>query len=77
MITKWRTTILRRQFSTDFILCRLALMAAVSFIFFDVFGCAVGPNFKRPDPPGVSNYTRETLTSVSGAGTLPGGTKQR
>jgi NodT family efflux transporter outer membrane factor (OMF) lipoprotein len=39
-------------------------------------GCAVGPDFKRPAPPPVKNYTGEPLKSASGATNVAGGEVQ-
>jgi len=39
---------------------RLALAGMCVFFFSWIFGCAVGPNFVRPEPPSVSRYTHET-----------------
>jgi len=38
--------------SAEFGMCMLSA--------FFIFGCAVGPDFVRPEPPAVSQYTRET-----------------
>jgi NodT family efflux transporter outer membrane factor (OMF) lipoprotein len=45
---------------------------------FVVTGCVVGPNFKAPAPPPVSNYTeqRQPVTTAATAG-VPGGAAQR
>ncbi|HEY2444316.1 MAG TPA: efflux transporter outer membrane subunit [Rhizomicrobium sp.] len=40
-------------------------------------GCAVGPDFKKPAPPAVSNYTAQTLSSTSASGNIGGGAAQR
>jgi NodT family efflux transporter outer membrane factor (OMF) lipoprotein len=40
-------------------------------------GCAVGPNFHRPDPPPVNGYTPEPLARRSGKGALKPGESQR
>jgi NodT family efflux transporter outer membrane factor (OMF) lipoprotein len=53
-----------------------AMAKAVILAFLFVAGCAVGPNFKRPAPPPVKNYTGQPLTSTSGATNLPGGEVQ-
>jgi NodT family efflux transporter outer membrane factor (OMF) lipoprotein len=38
--------------------------------------CAVGPNFKKPAPPDVSDYTKQPLATTAAAD-LPGGEAQR
>ncbi|HEY1312507.1 MAG TPA: efflux transporter outer membrane subunit [Steroidobacteraceae bacterium] len=40
-------------------------------------GCAVGPNFKRPAAPEVSDYTPNPLAATSGAPNVPVGAPQR
>jgi NodT family efflux transporter outer membrane factor (OMF) lipoprotein len=40
-------------------------------------GCAVGPDFKRPAPPDVSDYTRSPLSNSVGAPNVSGGDAQR
>ena len=40
-------------------------------------GCAVGPDFRRPDPPAVSSYTAEALPDNTAAAPVPGGGSQR
>lgn len=39
-------------------------------------GCAVGPDFQKPAPPGVSDYTQQPLTTTESAGAR-GGDAQR
>ena len=39
-------------------------------------GCAVGPDFQKPAPPGVSDYTQQPLTTTESAG-AQGGDAQR
>jgi NodT family efflux transporter outer membrane factor (OMF) lipoprotein len=41
-----------------------------------VAGCAVGPNFKRPAPPPVKNYTGQPLGSTPGTTNVAGGEVQ-
>jgi len=41
-----------------------------------VAGCAVGPNFKRPAPPPVKNYSSQPLTSTPGTTNVAGGEVQ-
>jgi len=40
---------------------RLATAVAAAACFAALSGCAVGPNFKRPDPPAADRYTAEQL----------------
>ena len=40
-------------------------------------GCAVGPNFKKPAAPDVSDYTAPPLTVTAGAADIAGGDAQR
>lgn len=40
-------------------------------------GCAVGPDFRRPDPPEVSSYTAEALPDATAGAPVPGGAPQR
>jgi NodT family efflux transporter outer membrane factor (OMF) lipoprotein len=42
-----------------------------------IAGCAVGPNFKRPDPPEVSDYTAGRLSATTGTPNVDGGQSQR
>jgi NodT family efflux transporter outer membrane factor (OMF) lipoprotein len=42
-----------------------------------IAGCAVGPNFKRPAPPDVSDYTARPLPEAVAATDIPGGEAQR
>jgi NodT family efflux transporter outer membrane factor (OMF) lipoprotein len=51
--------------------------AATIIVFLSLAGCAVGPDFKRPDAPAVRSYTEGTLPTetVSAPGT--GGSTQR
>ena len=39
--------------------------------------CAVGPDFKRPAPPGTSAYTAAPLPATTAAAPVPGGEAQR
>jgi len=48
-----------------------ALVAAV------LAGCAVGPDFRRPDPPAVSSYTADALPGETAEAKVAGGTPQR
>ena len=40
-------------------------------------GCAVGPNFKKPAPPDVADYTGSPLSNTVATDNLPGGEAQR
>jgi len=40
-------------------------------------GCAVGPDFRRPDPPAVASYTAEALPAETAAAPVGGGAPQR
>jgi NodT family efflux transporter outer membrane factor (OMF) lipoprotein len=40
-------------------------------------GCAVGPNFKRPAPPDVDDYTAHPLSTTAAVANVPGGEAQR
>ena len=40
-------------------------------------GCAVGPNFKRPAAPAVSDYTTPSLSGTAATPERPGGEAQR
>jgi NodT family efflux transporter outer membrane factor (OMF) lipoprotein len=42
-----------------------------------VAGCAVGPDFTRPDPPQVDRYTRQPLATRTTAADVAGGESQR
>jgi NodT family efflux transporter outer membrane factor (OMF) lipoprotein len=42
-----------------------------------VAGCAVGPNFKRPAAPDVSDYTTHQLSTTASTPHVPGGEPQR
>ena len=39
-------------------------------------GCAVGPNFHRPAPPGIESYTAEPLTATTSTTNVAGGEQQ-
>jgi NodT family efflux transporter outer membrane factor (OMF) lipoprotein len=41
-----------------------------------IAGCAVGPNFKRPDPPEVSDYTAGPLSATTSTPNVVGGQSQ-
>jgi NodT family efflux transporter outer membrane factor (OMF) lipoprotein len=40
-------------------------------------GCAVGPDFERPDPPSVDRYIAETLPAGTASAAVTGGAAQR
>lgn len=40
-------------------------------------GCAVGPDFKKPSPPDVSEYTAQPLSATAASPAIPGGKAQR
>src|SRR6202051_1548920 len=42
-----------------------------------IAGCAVGPNFRKPDAPNVSDYTAGPLSATAATENLPGGEAQR
>lgn len=54
--------------------CALATSVAVTALL--VAGCAVGPNYKPPGPPAVTEYTAEPLSSTSATTNVPGGEAQ-
>jgi NodT family efflux transporter outer membrane factor (OMF) lipoprotein len=50
-------------------------IAALSLLL--IAGCAVGPNFKKPAAPDVSDYTGSPLSNTAATDNLPGGEAQR
>ena len=54
---------------------RHSLMASLAAI--ALCGCAVGPDFRRPDAPAVEGYTREPLPAATASVGVPGGEEQR
>lgn len=40
-------------------------------------GCAVGPNYQRPDAPAVDRYTTQPLPATTASSATPGGDAQR
>ena len=42
-----------------------------------VFGCAVGPDFRRPTPPEVTSYARPSLAPTTASANVAGGEAQR
>ena len=51
----------------------LAALAALAL----VSGCAVGPDFQRPDAPAVNDYTRQPLVAKTASADIAGGEEQR
>lgn len=51
---------------------RLSVLAALMLA-----GCAVGPEFRRPDPPAVSSYTEGSLSDATETAPVAGGVSQR
>ncbi|HEX4350651.1 MAG TPA: TolC family protein, partial [Verrucomicrobiae bacterium] len=49
-------------------------MAAVALL---LGGCAVGPNFKRPADPNITNYTTSPITTTVATTNVIGGASQR
>lgn len=60
-------------------LARLSRLPALSTVLacWLVAGCAVGPNFKKPPPPDVNDYTASALPAAVPATAVPGGDAQR
>ena len=56
---------------------RVGAVAATGFCLVLAYGCAVGPDFKRPAPPSATNYTAEPLQSIPAVTNVPGGEPQR
>ena len=44
---------------------RCAILGMYMLSVFCIFGCAVGPNFARPEPPTVTRYTHETQPTTT------------
>ena len=42
-----------------------------------LFGCEVGPDFKRPEPPPVRSYTPKPLPAETASAPIAGGEAQR
>jgi NodT family efflux transporter outer membrane factor (OMF) lipoprotein len=53
----------------------LAFIASIPPLLFA--GCAVGPNFKKPAAPDVTDYTARPLTNTVATASVPGGEAQR
>lgn len=66
------TKTIARDVSSPAILARLSVCAAAGLL---VYGCAVGPDFKKPAAPAVGNYTAHPLARTAVADT-PGGEAQ-
>jgi outer membrane protein TolC len=52
-------------------------VAVIIIICLSLAGCAVGPDFKRPDAPAVRSYTEGTLPSETASAPGTGGSTQR
>ena len=59
----------------NFRLRALTFIAALAFLLFA--GCAVGPDFKRPAAPDVSDYTGNPLSTTVASPNVAGGEAQR
>jgi len=55
--------------------CSLRFVATLASLL--IAGCAVGPNFKRPAAPDVSNYTALPLSTTVSSANVTGGEAQR
>jgi NodT family efflux transporter outer membrane factor (OMF) lipoprotein len=55
----------------------LALPFAASVVALLAVGCAVGPNFKKPAPPDVTDYTAHPLSATVSSANVSGGEAQR
>lgn len=42
-----------------------------------MFGCVVGPNFRRPAPPDVAGYTRPDFRATTASSEVAGGEEQK
>ena len=63
---------------TDSLVCKsLALLFSATPAFLLIAGCAVGPNFKKPSAPDVSDYTASPLSSTVTIRNVAGGEAQR
>jgi outer membrane protein TolC len=51
--------------------------AAAALILAAIAGCAVGPNFKKPAPPQVTDYTPVPLSNTAATADIAGGEAQR
>src|ERR1700719_1861191 len=58
--------------------CQLRALRFIAALTLSLFaGCAVGPNFKKPAPPDVADYTVNPLPRTVATADLPGGEGQR
>jgi len=71
--TFWKCCVLGRQ--ADFKLRPVSLIATLGLLL--VAGCAVGPDFKRPAAPDVSDYTGNPLSTTVATTNVAGGEAQR
>ena len=55
----------------------LLLIACVARLASLTAGCAVGPNFKRPEPPSATGYGTASVPEATVAADVPGGDAQR
>src|SRR5579885_578476 len=55
----------------------LAPRALAGALVLALAGCAVGPNYHRPDAPKVDRYTAQPLPAQTAAADTPGGDAQR
>ena len=58
-------------------LCKSHVPPVMAGLMLLMAGCAVGPNFKRPAPPEVSDYTAQPLAATTATPNVPGGQVQR
>lgn len=55
-------------------LCRIIVAALCSAL---IAGCAVGPDFERPEPPDVESYTAAALAKQTVSSNVPAGSSQQ
>jgi NodT family efflux transporter outer membrane factor (OMF) lipoprotein len=58
-------------------LCKSYVPPVMASLMLLMAGCAVGPNFKRPAPPDVSDYTAQPLATTATTPNVSGGQPQR
>jgi NodT family efflux transporter outer membrane factor (OMF) lipoprotein len=58
-------------------LCKSHVPPVAASLMLLMAGCAVGPNFKRPEPPEVKDYTAQPLTTTAATPNVAGGQPQR
>jgi NodT family efflux transporter outer membrane factor (OMF) lipoprotein len=58
-------------------LCKSYVPPVMASLMLLMAGCAVGPNFKRPAPPDVSDYTAQPLATTAATPNVSGGQPQR